>query len=115
MSALMVSFICHLAFVCRELIPTLAESLNDNRGQVLPHLIMADYLRMVEDNSDLTEWKSVLLECLEQAITEEKADIRELIAVSFIEHLPVSTDAGHWLVDALGPNLRKQYRVVFGI
>ncbi|NTH14015.1 hypothetical protein G6L85_17950 [Agrobacterium rhizogenes] len=115
MSALTVSFICHLAFVCRELMPTLAESLNDNGGQVLPHLIMADYLRIVEGNSELTEWKTVLLECLEQAMTEEKAEIRELIAVSFIEHLPVSTDAGHWLVGALGPNLRKRYRIVFGI
>ncbi|MCB5205543.1 hypothetical protein LH464_24205 [Neorhizobium sp. T786] len=115
MSALTVSFSCHLAFVFRELIPVLGEHIKDNSGEILPHIIMSEYCRFSLRFGPGCEWVEKLFSYMESEYSEEDNDISELVAVSFIEIIPYIASEPHWSVKLLGPKMLKQYNNIYGL
>lgn len=113
MKAAQVAFVGHLAHVVTSIAPVLQEHLDDNDGVVLPHIVMADIERwaesVVQANSDDL---AVLLNELEAAFASGDEDVTELIAVSFLEHIPRAPEPGHQLRGLLGPTLREQLDVI---
>ncbi|MEZ2126798.1 MULTISPECIES: hypothetical protein [unclassified Sinorhizobium] len=115
MSALTVSFACHLAFRFRELLPVLAEHIQDNSGEILPHILMYDYCRFVCGGPDGEhKWQRELLGYLENNFSESDDEISNLIAVSFIENIPDPLTSRHWSVQLLGEKMAEQYSAIYG-
>ena len=108
MSASTVAAIGALVDAFRELIPVLEEHLEDNDGEVLPHLIMADIVRWLVDHR---ENESVvcqsILEWLEREFTRGPEEVRGLITASGVEMIPDPGQAGSELRDLLGPELKR--------
>lgn len=117
MSAATVAFVGALAHQFPEVLPLLAEHLSDQEGEVLPHLFMADLERWAEKKvmSDYDgpcgELREVL-DFLEFAFSAAGAEVEELIAVSFLEHLPRPGEPGCELRGMLGPLLSEQLRAI---
>lgn len=90
-----------------DLAPVLAEHLEDNFGEMLPHLVMADVVRwlVAHRDSDAAVCASVLA-WMETGFSEGPEDVRGLIAVSGVELIPDPGEPGSELRDMLGPALR---------
>ena len=90
-----------------ELMPILQEHLDDQEGEVLPHLVIADVEQWVEDRWPVDKAQVTrLLEWLEPVFATADDDVADLIAVSFIEHLPCS-GPGSEIRESLGPAMRE--------
>ncbi|BDW89401.1 DUF7674 family protein [Thalassospira tepidiphila] len=113
MSAICVAFSAGAAFKFRELESTLAEHLKDNNGEILPHLLMADYFRCVESAVD-AEWVRGFLSYLEENFSYKNREIINLISVSFLEHLSPEDSSTRFLGELLGPEMLKEYQCIFG-
>jgi len=95
--------------------PLLEEHLEDQDGEVLPHLLMADIERWAEveiakrghEARDLVQG---VLDFLEEAYATQGSEVEELIAVSFLEHLPRPGAPGSQLRAMVGPRLAEQLR-----
>jgi len=91
-------FVSSLAKKFPLLAKAFAEHLQDN-NQILPHILMADYCRVVLNTDNTDAWVVSFLEELEKSISlDSDNSVSNLIAVSFVEHLPYA-DEGHWIVD----------------
>ncbi|RZU18785.1 hypothetical protein EV645_0984 [Kribbella rubisoli] len=92
----------------RELTPVLAEHLEDNEGEILPHLVLADVVRWlaarVDSDRDIC---SSILNWLEREYLRGPEDVRGLIAVSGVEMIPDPGQPGSALRQLLGPSLRE--------
>jgi hypothetical protein len=102
-----------LAWRFPELRERLVEHLEDNNGEVLPHVLMAAYERWAESalaggDSQLSEF----LAFLEDAYRSGGPEVEELISVSFLEHLPRSGERGSQLRELVGPALKQQLDVI---
>ncbi|WP_417832412.1 hypothetical protein [Terasakiella sp.] len=113
MSAINISFCCHLAFIFPELLSLLEEHLKDNTGEILPHLLMYDYCQLVSNDLGNRPWHKELLHTLEKIYSETDDDISNLIAVSFIESIHFTNDLDNKYTSLLGPKLLKHYNLVF--
>lgn len=91
-----------------ELAPLLTEHLEDNEGEVLPHLFLADVMRWlaarVEYDQDLCRG---VLKLLERAYVRGPEDVRGLITVSGVEVIPGPGQPGSALRELLGPTLMR--------
>lgn len=87
--------------------PVLAEHLEDNFGELLPRVFLADVMRrMVElDASEGDESVAPLLEHLEARFGTGDSDLDEMISTGFIEVLPHPGEPGDNLRQSLGPKL----------
>lgn len=109
------SFMAGLANKFEPLKAVMNEHLQDNCDEMLPHPLMADYCRATLKTEPGTIWVEQLLSELEGNFSEVNDDgISNVIAVSFIEHLP-SPDTEHAIIRILGKKLRKQYDIIFGL
>lgn len=115
MSALTVSFSCHLAFRFQQLLSPLDQHLRDNSCEVLPHILMSDYCRFVCARDQSSSWINELFKYLEDAFSETDDEVSEVIAVSFIENLPDPATPEHWAIGLLGPKMKRQYRRIYGL
>jgi|TARA_R100000988_G_C3991594_1_gene163035 hypothetical protein len=113
MSAICVAFSAGAAFKFRELESTLAEHLKDNNGEILPHLLMADYCRCLE-GAVSAEWVRNFLSYLEESFSRKDREVINLISVSFIEHLSPEDSSTRFLEELLGPQMLKEYQRIFG-
>ena len=109
MRAVQIAFLGSLAWRYPALRGRLDEHLDDNEGEILPHVLMADYERWAEEalrSGDplLTDF----LNDLEAAYRTGGDEVEELISVSFLEHLPRPGLAGAELRELLGPSLLAQ-------
>ena len=108
MSASTVAAVGALVDTYRVLTPVLAEHLEDNNGELLPHLVMADIVRWlvahVETELDLCR---AVVAWLESEYERGPEDIRGLIAVSGVEMIPDPGLPGSELRDMLGPVLAR--------
>lgn len=115
MNASTVALIGALAYRFLELRPLLQEHLDDNDGEVLPHLFVADVERWAEGeataegNARQAAVQDVLA-FLEDAYSTQGEEIEELISVSFLEHVPRPGEPGSLLRSLLGPRLAEQLR-----
>ena len=117
MKAATVAFVGALVYRFPVLRPLLQEHLDDQKGEVLPHLFIADVERWVETgvkSGDRTRREQVraLLDFLETAYSQGDADVEELISVSFLEHLPRPEETGSEIRSMVGPVLAEQLRVI---
>lgn len=109
------SFMAGLASKFEPLEAEMNEHLQDNFDEMLPHPLMVDYCRVTLKAEPDTIWIRQLLSELEENFSEVNDDgIRNVIAVSFVEHLP-SPDSEHAIIGMLGKKLRKQYDIIFGL
>jgi hypothetical protein len=108
-----VQFIQDLAAAFPVLRPMLAEHLDDNFGAVLPHLFLADVLRLllarideagVDDRGEVAN----ILSFLEDAFSAGDAERQELISTGFVENLPRVGEPGDGIRRMLGPELRDE-------
>lgn len=107
MTAKTVAFIGALIYEHQDLLSVLEEHLEDNDGEVLPHLIMADVVRwLVAHRADQADLSRRVFAWLESAYERGDEDERDVIAVSGVEMLPDPGDEGADLRRLLGPQLR---------
>lgn len=108
MSATTESAIKQLVATYPALAPILAEHLDDNFGEMLPHLVMADVVRWLaaHHDSDPAMCASVLA-WMEMRFNNGPDDVRGLIAVSGVQMIPDPGQPGSELRDSLGPRLRE--------
>ncbi|MFJ4169722.1 hypothetical protein ACIPY3_09440 [Paenarthrobacter sp. NPDC089714] len=101
----------HLRQIYRQL-------LEDNYGDLLPHLLMAEVCKwaVAEQESNpvrvlqLLSWLEAHLACEGRV----KDDVDNVIAVSFIEHLPLPSERPDAdVVLLLGPSMKTQYEQFF--
>ncbi|MBY5904553.1 hypothetical protein HFO88_30120 [Rhizobium leguminosarum] len=111
--AICVAFTAGAAFKFKQLEDLLSEHLKDNGG-ILPHLLMADYCRLVERAPD-DEWVGSFLAYLEDNFSGQSESLTELISVSFIEHLLPDESLCGPVVKLLGKRMREEHRHIFGI
>ncbi|WP_112908672.1 hypothetical protein [Rhizobium leguminosarum] len=112
--AVCVAFTTGAAFKFRQLEAVLSEHLKDNDGEILPHLLMADYCRLVERVPD-DEWVRSFLAYLEDNFLGQSEWLTELISVSFVEHLLPDESLCGPVVKLLGKRMREEHRHIFGI
>jgi hypothetical protein len=103
-----VAFVCALIWARDELTPLLQEHLDDQHGEILPHLLIADIERwsetQIEHHPQGTPALRVVLDIIERALTLHAGSaVGGLILVSFIEHLPMPEEPGSELRKFLGP------------
>ena len=92
--------------------PLRQEHLEDQYGEMLPHVLLADVERWVEkqiSNTSGIPHPDVrgVLEYLEEGFKSDQGEVNELIAVSFLEHLPRPPDPASEIRSYLGPCLQK--------
>ena len=87
--------------------PLLAEHLDDNNGQVLPHLLMGDVMRWLATHweSDRQQCQSVLA-WLDEAYESGNDEVQELIVLSGVENIPDPGQPGSDVRGALSERLR---------
>ena len=94
------------------------DDLEDNNGELLPHLLMADICRWAVAERDSNALRVLqLLWWLEFQFetTQDGADpIDNVISASFIEHLPKPTEPGSDVALLLGPKMQARYERFFG-
>ena len=113
MSASTVAFVGAFVYRFPVLRSLLQEHLDDQDGEVLPHLFIADVERWAEAQLECHDEASYalvrdVLAFLEAACCTQGDEVEELIAVSFLEHLPRPGKPGAELRSMVGPNLAKQ-------
>ena len=99
----------------------LDEHIQDNFGEVLPHVFFGDLTRYVVslflgvvqsgDGGTQQDLRGIL-DFLEEAYEGGDPEVQELISVSFLEHIPMADEAGWELRKMLGPSLYEQLRII---
>ncbi|MEZ2372170.1 hypothetical protein [Arthrobacter sp. RCC_34] len=101
-------FVRNMVHAFPQLEPILSESLEDNFGEMLPHLIMSDIVRWLADRGaqdrDVAE---AILSWLESAYSEGVDEVQQLIVVSGVEMIPDPGESGSYLRGLLGSQLRE--------
>jgi hypothetical protein len=109
MSAATELFVRNVVATEPELQPLFEEHMEDNFGEMLPHMFFGDVTRWFESelSDDASRPKAVrLLRYLESIYDAAPADVKNVIDVSFVENLTVN-GAG---VGLLGPQLQEAAR-----
>jgi hypothetical protein len=102
-----------LAWQFPQLREVLDEHLRDNDGEILPHVVMADYERWAETALERSEPQlRDFLKVLEDAYGSGDEQLQELISVSFLEHIPRPDERGSKLREIVGPKLQEQLHVI---
>jgi hypothetical protein len=108
MSERTIAVLCRLVDRFELFTPTLREHLADNFGEVLPHVLLGEMSRqlvhLAVERPDGRELEDVL-RVLEEEFRAGEEEVRELLAVSFLENLPTPLESGHEIRDRLGAGL----------
>ena len=99
-----------------DLEPDLTEHLDDNFGELLPHVFLADVLRRAIELHETghPDRAKAILDDLEQRFAGGDAALQELISTGFVESLPYAGERGYGIRAALGPALRAEAAQVAG-
>jgi hypothetical protein len=101
-----------------SLVPALDEHLDDNFGELLPHVFLGDVVRWIVSMSsqkgatDPGSELAVFLRELEGIFASGDNEIQELISVSFLENLPRLGEESAVIRTQLGPALAKELEVL---
>ena len=107
MSASTVATMGALSYEFPDLLPLLQEHLEDNEGEMLPHLYLADVMRWLAKRATVREdLCRAILRWLEDAYATGNEEIRGLLTVSGVELIPDPGEPGSELRTLLGPRLR---------
>jgi hypothetical protein len=111
------SFSQHLADQIPPLSSVLNEHLEDNCGELLPHVFMDDVARwflQAGHSSNGSESVTYLIELLDRALVAGSSDVRELVQASFVENLPTSLPSDP-IFSLLSPALKADFARYSGI
>ncbi len=118
MTASNVAFVGYLA----HKYPTLGDIFHEhhefNNQDILPHLLISDYLRNIEISDMALDWHPAFFDDIESGFSLGDRAITELITVSFLEHMPCNENGlatDHWIINLLGPKCLKQCKRIFGV
>jgi hypothetical protein len=99
--------------------PIYDEHLEDNNGELLPHLLCGDLTRWAillysqsDCDTNARELLTAFLHFLENAFRESDDNVRELISVSILENFPSSGEDNYGIRDLLGPELFEELQKV---
>ncbi len=98
--------------------PVLTEHLEDNFGELLPHVFLADVMRQMvqldsgQEASEEADATGRILEHLEANFGTGDHGLDELISTGFVEVLPRRGEYGHSLRCRLGPKLAAEAKLV---
>jgi hypothetical protein len=96
--------------------PDLAEHLEDNFGEILPHLFLADVMRRLVDlcrgDTAACDRARPPIDYLEERFRAGDDQIKELISTGFVEALPREGEPGFEIRSLLGPELSAEARRV---
>jgi hypothetical protein len=100
-------FLPRLADAVPALEPLLREHLEDNDGELLPHLLLSDVRRwcvahVAEERATVQQ----VLDGLEAAVVSGDDAIENAVAVSFVEDLMADGPAGEAVLALLPPRMR---------
>jgi hypothetical protein len=118
-SATTESFVRQLADLSPALAASLDEHINDNFGELLPHVFLGDVTRHLAEIAHTASSADVLavrrelksaLETLELAYASGNEEVQELIAASFLENLPAPHQPGWAIRQMVGPKLGSQLK-----
>ncbi len=110
------SFIQQLLRRSPELKSTYDAHVADNDG-LLPHVFMGDVTRFTIRQTTQPESQEILMGLLEQiesGLVDGSDEVKELIAVSFVENLCGEEEALESLSPIMGFNLREEVRKLCG-
>lgn len=97
-----------LIYAHKDLLPLLDEHLENNYGQVLPHLLITDVVDwMVENRTVKPDVCRSIMGWMEREIVAGPPYTRNMIDVSGMEGMPGPTERGKELREMYGPNLRR--------
>lgn len=99
-----------------DLVADLAEHLDDNFGELLPHLLLADIMRRtvaLHETGDRDRAQAIL-DDLERRFAEGDRATQDLISTGFVEILPYAGERGYGVRALLGPELRAEAERVAG-
>jgi hypothetical protein len=111
-SAPTVAFVGSLVHRCPWLLPVFQEHLDDQEGEVLSHLFMADVERWAEQEVAAGRvGEGSQLACVLSIVDSElrgagDTDVGEMIIVSFVEHLPYPGEPNGAIRELLPPALQ---------
>lgn len=114
MRAITVAFVGALAHRFPALLSVLEEHLEEQRGEVLPHVLMGEVTRWLvaqfigAGGSDVAIRD--VLGFMEQAFNSGGEQVQELLAVSFLENLPRPGEPGSEIRSILGPSMQEELR-----
>lgn len=95
-----------------QLMPLLAEHLDDNNGEVLPHVLFWNFTRAVVDSylgrPSQVAWREFVM-ILDEEYKRGDAYLRGIVDVSFLENLPFPDEDGHEIVMSLPVGLRAAF------
>ena len=116
MSAVTVAFVGSLVYQFPPLLGLLQEHLDDQEGEVLPHLFVADLERWIEaevlrHDGQPSELATKIIDFLETAVQRDD-EVAELIHTSFLEHVPRPGQPGAEIRTNLGPALTERLRQI---
>jgi hypothetical protein len=89
------------------------ESVNEWDGEFFPYLWMADVAKAVSKRTIGPEDSESLLKILDKELGSGKDLIKNFIAVSFVENLPIPDKQGEEIVKGYS-NLQAEYRKIYG-
>lgn len=93
------------------------EHMEDNDGELLAHLLMADICRWViaQREADPIRVLQLLLwlEAHLETLMQSQDPVDNVICASFIEHLPLSWEPGSEVLGLLGPKMKAVYNQIF--
>lgn len=112
MRAATVAFVGALVHRFPELLPLLQEHLDDQDGEVLPHVFMGDLTRwLVRRFATAGAQDATLRQILgfmEDAYRSRDPEAQELLSVSLLENLPRPGETGWEIRSIVGPALREE-------
>ncbi len=107
MNALHTAFLGYLTFGNKELLPVLQAHLEDQEGELLPHVLLADIARWMLRNLELHANRIVVTRILKEFESrfDENEDFQSLIVCGFLENLPYPDEDGAAILKLLGPKM----------
>lgn len=108
-------FVRQLADEFPDILAVLEEHETDNFGEILPHVFMGTLTfhltslipQALQNARQLSELHRVL-DRLERVYVTGPPEVRNLLAVSFLENLPYQDETGAGIREMIGPTLKAQ-------
>ena len=114
MNSKTVDFVRALVEKFSILIPVFKEHIEDQNGEVLPHVFLADITRLIINRIQKFGLEDKItrkiIDELETAYMEGNNQIIELISASFLENLPMTGESGAEIRLIVGPHMQEHLR-----
>ena len=102
-----VSFMGAMAHRHKVLLPVLQEHLEDQEGEIIPYVLMAEIARFLVSPLMIdTDNTTIIVEWLEVEFMSGSREVKDLIGAGFVEIIPNPGEPGSTIRAHFGPLLR---------